>query len=406
MIFHDIRVGNALRVACGLVLSAALVTGTALAQPAAPSDQIIFEARPRFESASQASFADADALTLRTRLGWQSVPWRNLTGAIEFDNVTTLSGDYNDGVPPAEPYATIADPDGTELNRLQVAWTPNETFAGTLGRQRINLDDQRFVGASAWRQDDQTFDALRLETKQGAFQASYAFLDHINRIFADDLDWDSETHLVNASYTLNPALKISAFAYLMDFEGGGAAQSNATYGARATGAQTFGGVQFSYAASYAVQSDHGANPVAYDADYWSVDLSAARGPFTARAGYESLEGNGPGQRFITPLATLHIFQGWADVFLSTPNDGVEDLFVSGAYRVPTDAPALRNTALTIVWHQFEAERTSADLGEELDVSFSGPITEHLSFIVKYADYEGPGAPADTTRGWLGLEYKL
>jgi hypothetical protein len=31
----------------------------------------------------------------------------------------------------------------------------------TLGRQRINLDDQRFVGSVGWRQNEQTFDAVR-----------------------------------------------------------------------------------------------------------------------------------------------------------------------------------------------------------------------------------------------------
>lgn len=367
---------------------------------------LTFELRPRYETASQAGLADAEAFTVRTRLGWQTAKWRDLQGAIEFDAVTDLGGDHNDGIPPAEPFATIADPEGAELNRLQISWTPSETFTATIGRQRINFDDQRFVGAANWRQDDQAFDALRVDLRHGPFQATYAYLDHINRIFADDLDWDSQSHLVNSSYAFGTPLKLTAFAYLLDFDGGGAAQSNATYGVRATGATTFGGVQLDYAASYATQADYGNNPVAYDADYWTIDLSATHGPVTGRIGYESLEGDGPGQRFITPLATGHAFAGWADVFLTTPHDGVEHLFISGIYRVPITLPTLSSPTITATWRDFQAERTGADLGEEFDVQFTGALTRQLSFVLKYADYDGTGAPPDTTRAWFGLEYKI
>jgi hypothetical protein len=393
--------------ACGMILGGALAVSPAFAQPASNlPGTVILEVRTRYETASQTGVADADALTARTRLGWQSDIWRDLQGAIEFDNVANLSGESNDGVPPAEPYATIADPEGSELNRLQLAWTPHADFTATIGRQRIVLDDQRFIGASAWRQDDQTFDALRLDAKHGALQFTYAYLGHINRIFADELDWDSQSHIASGSYAFGAPLKLAAFAYLLDFDAAGAASSNATYGVRASGALTARGVAFSYSGSYAQQTDYGANPNAYEAEYWALDLSAAYGPVTGRVGFESLEGEGPGRRFQTPLATLHLFQGWADVFLSTPNDGLEDLFVSAIYRPAIATDHFSNSALTLTWHAFDAERTGADLGEEIDVQFTGAITPQLGFVLKYADYDGAGAPADTTRAWFGLEFKL
>ena len=401
-----------------LLLSSALglaaMASSAYAQETAPGDFVqaiqagtpILEVRPRHESAEIDGVSNADALTLRTRLGWQTGQWNQLQGLIEFEDVRVLSGDYNDGTPPAEPYATIADPETTELNRLQVVWTPSETFKATLGRQRIAFDDQRFVGAVAWRQDEQTFDALRFDLNQGGFSASYAFIDHVNRIFAEELDWDSQSHLLNAGYSFGPKLKLTAFAYLMDFEGGGEALSNATYGVRATGSAPLGPVQLAYAASYATQTDHGGNPNAYDADYFSFDLNATHGPLSLRAGIESLEGEGPGRRFVTPLATGHAFQGWADVFLLTPNDGVTDVYVAPTFRPAFSAPYLSSPSLTIAWHDFEAERTGADLGEELDVIATASITRRLSVLIKYADYDGTGAPAETTRTWLGFEFKI
>lgn len=392
------------------VLAAVLTATPAVAQEAPDltaaieGGDLTLELRSRYETANVSGVPDADALTARLRLGWQTLKWNDLTAAIEFDGVFDFAGDYNDGLPPAEAYATIADPDGVELNRFQLAWTPHTAFGATLGRQRIVLDDQRFVGAVGWRQDDQTFDALRFDLGEGKFRASYAYVDHVNRIFSDALDWESDTHLLNASYAFGAPLKLTAFAYLMDFNGAGAAQSNATYGIRVAGSHTASDVAFSYAASYATQSDHAGAPVSYEADYWALDVSAAYAGFTGRIGYESLEGNGPNQRFVTPLATGHIFQGWADVFLTTPNDGVNDLYFSAAYKLPIETPA--NTTLTLVWHDFEAERTGADLGEELDLLATASLTEQISVIAKYADYDGVGVPPDTTRVWFGLEFKL
>ncbi len=402
----------------GAIASAALFSSPANAQSTegapAPTDLVsavqqgapIFEMRAHYEEAEVTGQNDADALTLRTRLGWQTARWNNLVGIVEFDDIRNLAGDYNDGVPPAEPFATIADPEVTELNRLQIAWTPTQSFTATLGRQRIAFDDQRFVGAVGWRQDDQTFDAVRLDYRQGAFSASYAYLDHINRIFAEDLDWDSESHLINASYTFATPFRLSGFAYLLDFDGGGVSQSNETYGARLSGTVDAAGTRLAYAATYATQSDYGANPTDYDADYYGVDLTATRGPVALRLGYESLEGNGPNRRFITPLATGHAFQGWADVFLNTPNTGVEDSYAGVTFRPDWSAPFFSAPALTLVWHDYEAESTGADFGDELDLQATASITQRLSVLVKYADYNGTGAPADTTRTWIGIEFKL
>lgn len=105
----------------------------------------------RYEAVEQRGGADeASALTLRTRPGWETAPWRGLTGLIEFEDVHA-AGDYNDAVSPGEPFPVIADPEVMELNRAQVTWGSAAGFSATLGRQRIVLDDQRSVGAVGWR---------------------------------------------------------------------------------------------------------------------------------------------------------------------------------------------------------------------------------------------------------------
>lgn len=185
-----------------------------------------------------------------------------------------------------------------------------------------------------------------------------------------------------------------------------------TYGARATGNLWIDRFKLNYSATYATQSDHGSSLVDYEADYLAAEASVTLGPTTARLAYESLEGEGANRRFITPLATLHVFQGWSDAFIAnnakTPNDGINDLNASIIVNPRWRLNHLFNINLTARYHEFEAERTGADLGSEVNVSASAQITRRLGWIVKWADYDGAGgaSPADRTKTWVGLEFRL
>lgn len=364
----------------------------------------ILEVRVRYETVDQANFAEtASAFTARTRLGWESGAWNGLKGLVEFEDVRQLGPeDYNSTLNGKAVYPVIADPEVTELNRLQLSWTPNKTFSGTLGRQRIVLDDQRFVGAVGWRQDEQTFDAVRADVSVGKLKATAAWLGAINRVFGEGADWDSDSWIVNAAYAGPDAFKPTAFVYALDFDNA-AANSSVTWGVRVAGRGKAGAVALAYAASYARQSDYASNPADFDLDYWMVEGSATYGIATLKANFESLEGNGA-KGFATPLATLHAFQGWADVFLATPANGIEDASVSLA--LAPRITALPKLQFMVVAHSFQAQRGGADLGDEIDVQVAAPLTKRLSGVIKYADYDGvPGFPS-RQKIWVGVDFKL
>ena len=60
-----------------------------------------------------------------------------------------------------------------------------------------------------------------------------------------------------------------------------------------------------------------------------IDVLVAGGGYQQvgfRVGWERLSGSEREGQFQTPLATLHAFNGWADKFLSTPVNGIEDLY--------------------------------------------------------------------------------
>ena len=142
-------------------------------------------------------------------------------------------------------YPVINDPDVTELNRLQVTWTPNAMFQATVGRQRITLDDQRFIGNVGWRQDEQTFDAIRTDVAYGRFKLFYAYVHHVNRILGEQRDWDSDSHIAQLTWSPAEQLRAQAFVYALDF-GNSAANSSITKGVKASGKAWFGLVQVAY----------------------------------------------------------------------------------------------------------------------------------------------------------------
>ncbi len=410
--------------ALGGAASVLILTGAAQAQGASldlataiGQGTPIVEFRPRYEHVSQTGRLDGEAFTARTRLGWQTVRWKGLQGLIEFEDVRQLgSANYDTGVNGKTAYAQILDPDVTELNRVQLVWTPDSRFTATLGRQRINLDDQRFIGSVAWRQDEQTFDAARLDADLGRFDVTYAYLAQINRIFGEEQDWDSDSHVLNASYVFADPLKLTTFVYALDFTKPATPavhnQSNLTFGLRATGKQKPGLANLAYSVSYATQSDYGQSSLNYDLDMASADITATFGEVSARLSYESLEGDGT-RGFATPLATLHAFQGWSDAFVvngvKTTPDGLKDLNATVTWSPHWKWDYISGVSFLARHHAFEAERTGADLGNEWDLQVTGATTSRLSWLIKYADYNGPDvppAPADRTRIWIGFEWKL
>ncbi|MET0294728.1 MAG: alginate export family protein [Phenylobacterium sp.] len=390
-----------------LIAGAALsgIAGGAQAQGLA-AGKTIFEIRPRLEIVDQANLPrEAVAATVRMRFGYETAAWNDLKGLVEFEGVQDLGDEqYNSTVNGKVIYPVIGDPPGAEINRLQVSWTPSKAFGAVLGRQRINLDDQRFVGGAAWRQDEQTFDAARADLAYGKFKGSVIYVDNVNRVFAEKADWKSDSWLVNAGWDGPAVFKPTAFVYALDFDNS-AFNSTLTAGVRVTGKTKAGPVALAYAASYANQEDYGNNPASFNLDYWAAELAGTSGAVTVKGAYESLEGNGR-RGFQTPLATLHAFQGWADVFLITPPNGIEDANLSLTFKPKWRGPNLFNIELTARYHNFEAERGGADLGDEIDLLAQAAITKQLTMLAKWADYDGVAGFPSRRKFWFGFEFKL
>jgi len=373
--------------------------------------------RYRFESVEQDnSLKDASASTLKTRLNFTTQTSHGIQAFIELDDVSVIGADnYNDTHFHKTQYSVVADPEGTDVNQVWLRFSGLKKNIITLGRQRINFDNQRFFGGVGWRQNEQTYDALMVtNTSFTNISARYVYMYNVNRIFgpgdgAQLADFGTDSHLINLSFDGWSAGKLNVYAYLMDVEDAHAFATE-TYGARFNAKHKLSEKsKLLFTAELATQNDYGgyADQTEFEANYYTLSGSLKLNAFTSTLGYEVLEGNSSagGESFRTPFATLHKFNGWADQFLGTPAAGLEDMYIKVSSK-------LEGFNITLVYHDFSSEDGSDEYGSEFDFSISRSLHKNASVLLKYADYSADGeaksvlGKVDTQKIWLMLTMKF
>jgi hypothetical protein len=216
-----------------------------------------------------------------------------------------------------------------------------------------------------------------------------------------DWSWKPGNHLVGYSYFLDSAKTVSATGF--------ADNSNWIIGTRADGgypiAQNWKAL---YSAEYAKQDPYQDGDNRIDAAYEHFGGGAQWQEYFARVDYELLGSNGGKYGFQTPLGTNHLFQGWADQFLTTPPQGIRDWYVSAG------APVWR-VKLYGEYHWFKSDFGGIDYGQEFDFGATMPIPALKGLLGKFEfAYFTEGDPLsptsarkrDTTKVWLTLIYNF
>jgi hypothetical protein len=387
--------------ACLLVLAAA----PAFAADTPAPLQVEWDARVRHEQVDNDAFVrDANADTLRLRLGLRAQFGNGFSGYLEGAGVAAANEHYNSGANGNTQHPAITDPHGTELNQAYLAWQ-DSAFGAIVGRQRLLIDNQRWVGNSGWRQHEQTFDAVALQWAPAAdWTVRYAWLDKVHRVAGRDAlnpltrERRLDTHLLNAAF-MHGQQQWSGYAYLHE-DRDVAIASSATYGARWTGKPAPDG--FGWTLEAARQVDYANNPQHFAHSYWLAEPSWTQWGLTGKLGWEHLGGNGQ-HALQTPLATLHAFNGWDDEFTVTPNGGLEDRYAAldGAFG---SAGVAAKLGWTVAFHDYRADR-GGRYGNEWDASLGYPFAATLAGLVKVAHYHADGFGRDDTKLWLQLEWK-
>jgi len=396
----------------------ALVVGLAAGAPAAAQTiqlKPLVDVRVRYEHVDQGGLADkaAEALTARVRAGLEAKSGA-VSALVEGQGTLALVDDYYDGLHGAATRPLIADPENVALYRAQLQYK-SKPLTLTAGRQRIALDDERFVGAVNFRQNGQTFDAVRAEitaVPKLKLDATYAWSHRTlwggEGTGARQQAVAGDFVFANAGYS-SPIGTLSAFAYLVDEDEAavnGFRLDSQTYGARLAGARPIGRAKLAYQISYARQSDYHRNPNDYSADYYFADALLDVGGVKLGAGYEVL-GADKGAAltsFQAPLATGFKFQGWADKFLTTPPDGVRDLYGSLGYGWKKFG-ALSTISLQAAYHRFESDRVVRHYGNEIDLLASAKVRK-ATLSLRYAEYDADNFASDTQKFWLQVDWNI
>ncbi len=408
-----------------MMATALFASTVALAAPAL-ADEIkikpLVDMRLRYEQVDQDGLAPkAEAVTARARMGAEA--GNSLFSVlVEAEGTLALDESYNSGVNGKTAYPLVADPENVELNRAQIQFKGLAKTVVTMGRQRINLDDQRFVGAVGWRDNEQTFDAVRVEyTGVKNLKADLTYSWSARTIWGMDggnvygaarqqaIGGDN----VLANVTYKHALgTVTGFAYLVDQDEAkvsGFRNSSQTFGARYAAAYPLTkAAKLSAVVSYAYQRDYKANPNEYAADYWLGELALEAKGFKLTGGYELLgsgKGASAGQTlasFQTPLATLHKFNGWADKFLTTPANGLQDMYATLGYTRLKVGPFDAITA-SATYHDYDSDRLNVDYGSEVNLLLTAKLRK-FAFTLKYADYNAKTFATDTSKLWASVEW--
>jgi hypothetical protein len=398
------------RFATKTVLASAISTALlAVAMPSqaesftefAKEGDVIVEVRVRGENVQEDNDKDdAMAMTARARIGYETASFAGFKVLAEYDQLIVLQDEYeslSSTGPNKDNTSVIADGQGGDFNRAQISYT-HEMAKAVLGRQRIILDNARFIGNVGWRQNEQTFDAARVDfTAVENLSATYIYVNQRNTVTYKDIE--VKDHLLNLGYT-TPAGKVSTYAYMLEDDDSG--KKNDTYGLRFKGQAAAGdSVDILYTAEYANQSANKA-----DMTYIFAEGGAKFSGVTLLAGYENL-GSGKGTAdadfgFSTPYATGHAFNGWADKFLGTPGKGLNDIYAKAVGKVA-------GVKLVAVYHDFSTDKDSDDLGSEIDLLAGMKFENNMSAGIKYANYSaGDDAYGkdDTQKFWLWGEAKF
>lgn len=343
---------------------------------------------------------DALASTLRSRITVNTGQLSGFSALLQVDNVSRLGGDtYNSTVNDQTRYSVVADPIGTDINQALLRYQNEQGTSVTAGRQVVNHINQRFLGGVAWRQNEQTLDGYRLQQKLPAnILAEVGYYHNVNRIFGPkgpqaDLKGSFITGLLQ--WQIQDGQQLSGFVYDFDFDSW-ASRSSRTQGLHYQGQfSSLAGLQLQL--SVAKQQDAHNATHAFSHNYHRLHTQYKFSQLTVGYGNERLAGDGI-SAFQTPLATLHAFQGFADLFLNTPNRGLRDSWFHISY-------PFNKVNLNLAWHEFRTDAGNDKYGTELNLTATYKLTNQLDALFKLARYQADHFGTDTNKVWFMLSYQ-
>ncbi len=373
---------------------------------AASKGKVTLDLRYRFELVDQDGFEkNAAASTLRLRLGYTTKYFYGFSIHVDLETIQVAGIERYDSTDNGKTeYPVVADPPDSELNQAYLDFTGIDETLFTLGRQRIMRDNERFIGNVGWRQNEQTFDAFTVSnTSVMNTQLTFHYIRNVNRIYGEHHSRLDNTRLngfvFHGKYTFSIGSVIAYvhfFDYIHESE-----KSHQNYGLRFDGGYDLSRTtKLLYQLEFTTQHAYKDGDIKINANYLLFALGCDWNKLKIQIGYEKLGGDGI-YGFATPFATLHKFNGWADKFLVTPDNGLVDKYIQLGY--PLDIIG-RSLVLMASYHSFNSDSADMRYGSEIDLLAEIDIWEGFNVLVKYASYNAKDYSADTHKFWIALRY--
>jgi hypothetical protein len=363
--------------------------------------------RLRYEDANQSGSAEqgAQALTLKSRISYQTQRFNFFSAFVQLNSVSALPNDenYNSGGNGQNDDVLVADPKGAGVGQ---AWLSYD-IANTLfkyGRQHASLNNERLLGGNAWRQDEQMYTGISIQNESLNYtRFQFSQFNRVGSAFDNGFVKHLQplnVRLMNLEYRGFSLNTLSIYNLLIDDAGSQALWETNTYGVYFAG-RAGGDFLIDYVFEYAKQKDAGSNVSDYSADYALYEVQLSYSNVGLKLGREKLGADGVGY-FVTPLASLHDYQGWSDQLASNglgnlPGGLIDDY-------VGLSFSCSENFELSTIYHDFKSDDASfgfGDIGTEWGLKAETVINE-FTMVAKYADYRADNYGIDTTRLWLSV----
>lgn len=365
--------------------------------------------RPRLEWAEDDASPDtAYGLTVRTLAGWRTAAYRDFDAYVLLGSSVQLVDDFNDGHNGKTQYPFSNTPQKTDFTEAYLRWQGIEGVSVVAGRQKVSLDRTRFVGPNEFRQTQRWYQGVSATID--SLPQTGIYLGHFVRERGPDAYQRSlRVEMARVDYEWANKQTVLASAYLHDQSNaiGGTGFADNSYKILSLRADGIVALDPRFGLTYTVE--RGMQRPYQDGDdriragYTRLSAGMKWERFFFSADYEALGSNGGIYGMQTPLGLLHPSQGWADKFNRTPQEGVQDRWLSAGY-------SFNRYALYGEFHKFRSDFGSIDYGDEIDLRFDWNLRNDLQIRTEFSHFDASGDPrsslSDASRLWLTVTWTV
>ena len=366
------------------------------------------ELRPRYNHIEESDKPETTSGgTLRAVAGVRMGPWHGVLFTLEAIHADHWGRKrFNDD--PAQfatsPYPLLPDPRHTGLNRAHVDFTLLEGLHVRAGRQRVALDNHRWVSDNDFRQVPQLFDGVTAEyTGLANTRLTAGRYTHIRSTSGERED--ARVTVLNAAWNPFPDHAVAAYGYLHDQPEtanftGFANNSYRVYGARAEGvAMRWGDIELPYVLEVARQGPHAGGDSRIDARYWRAGAGLATARWALRYDHEVRGSNDGLYGLQIPLTDFYAFNGWTLHWFTVARQGLRDGWV-------TARTSAGPWTFYVELHRFRSDFGGLDFGREADAGLTWAIRPNALLRLQHARYDPGSGRADPAirKSWLTLTW--